>query len=131
MKYLKTFETHKDKYRQKQKLNNSINEYVPGAYVVFYKTFFSWEHKKDNNFLFIGRINHADLYNTEEVGVYIDIIDFDSEIFSPTFKSPNVFNIERNFEKVIISNSLKTAQDKYDELSEQMEITKQSNKYNL
>jgi len=131
MKYLKTFEKVRDKDIPKLKINNAMTEYIPGAYIVFYKSFFNWEYKCDNKYLFFGRIKHCDLYNTDELGCYIDVIEYSSEYTKNDFKAPNVFNIERNFDKIIISISLKVAKDKYEKLSEDMELIKNANKYNL
>jgi hypothetical protein len=131
MKHLKTFEKVRDKDIPKMKINNAMSKYIPGAYIVFYKNFYNWENRCDNKYLFFGRIRNCDLYNNEEVGCYINVIEYNSEYKTTDFKSPEAFNIERNFDKIIISTSFKNTQDKYIELSEKMEIERTTNKYNL
>ena len=131
MKHIKTFEKVRDKDIPKMKINKAMTEYIPGAYIVFYKGYYSWEHKCDNMYLFFGRIKNCDLYNNEELACYIDVIEYNSEYTKTDFKAPGVFNVERNFSKIIISTSFKPVHDKYNELSEKMEIERTTNKYNL
>jgi len=142
MKHLKIYENYKDKMKSKNKFNDMINNYIPGFYMIYKSNIYHWKYGKMNNYLALCRILEPTEFD-DGIRLKIDIISYVCEIDEIDLKNSERINIgikylninSDTFERVFLSSSLKTAQDKFEELKKttcyQWELNNMTNKFNI
>ena len=143
MKHLKIYENYKDKMKSKNKFNNTINEYIPGFYMVYKSTVFNYRLMMPNEYLALCRIM-TPVEIDDGFRLDVDVISYVCELDQNDLRKFEMIEIgikqlnitSDTFEKIFMSSSLKLSQDKFEELKKteyyyQWELNKETNKFNL
>lgn len=142
MKYIKKFES-KTK-RDKLKVEVEINEqFIPGSYLIFNFSRYSFKLNKLINFLILAQIINAKKSILDSCSLILTVriinYEYDFEELNDDEIKNSIISLhisEKNFRKIYTSVSLKDSTEKYNELKnsetyKKWEIDRNINKYNL
>lgn len=143
MKYIKEFEG-KTKKDILQKKINLYNEFIPGTYLIFSFSRYSWSLKKMTNYLIFSQIisiknESSGEYFSTKLAVRMLDYEFDFEEINNKYIIDNILELyinDKNIKKLYNTTSLKDAEYKYNQIRytepyKTWKINRDSSKYNL
>jgi len=143
MNHLKIYDNYKDKMNSKNKFNNMINEYIPGYYMIYKSNTYHWKQHRYNEYIVLCRIINPEVFDEVDLRLNIDILSYFCELEQHELREDEKIKTGKQiinpnhstFERLFLSSSLKTSQDKFEELKEttyyQWELNKVTDKFNL